>query len=98
MLWDSIFILVFCELSLEELNDLNYGNYHKAKTDCGDIFNEVNACKSECACKEGNLTHKGGGNERTNACEPQDLVVRAEGEDASSLRAHVEAVEDFSHG
>ena len=91
-------LICFTRFSLNKLYDLNNGNDNESESDCDEIFNDAYACKAECVCKERNLTYESGCNERADACKPKDLIMRAELKYASSLRAHIEAMEDLCHG
>ena len=61
------------------------------------VLGEADGGEAERLREEGDL-HDGGGEDQTaDHRRPEDLVVTVEGEDALSLRAHIEAVEDLAH-
>ena len=83
-----------CNGSLDQLDDLDYGDHSQAKADCDRVFHDTNRCKAECVCKEVNLANQRGCQQRTCACQPQYPVLRGQSENAAALRTHVEAVEE----
>ena len=90
-------LLLFAYFSLNKLNNFNNGNHNKSEPDSNEVLGNAYACKSKRICEERNLANERGCYKRSDARDPKDLILRAETKYASSLRAHIEAVEYLCH-
>ena len=86
------------DFSLYELHQFNNGNHTEAESDSNSVFLETYVGKAECFCEERDFAYQSGENKACRACDDEGLVHGFQAEDGLFAGAHVEAVEDLSHG